>query len=291
MDTLTQSGPGTSIGSESPRPIRIGFPICKNCPHIISAPLGVNLSPDSAKKLGGCAFKGLRRHPPSEAFTLIEILTVVVTASLVTAIMVPAIGGGIRRSREVKCLANLRQLQTAWYLFANDNDGRLCSSGPKNSKDNDQYPGLLEYVGLKINHPNPYFATAFTCPQLQADPDTATKEGFYRTYSINFMLTDPTWPTPNATLASGQRSRLAAIRNPSRVALFMDGALDPARPPTDRYAQSIRNDKGSGVLNMLQKPHDGHSCVVYADGHAGRTPVEAFTDQTATSLFWRDSGN
>ena len=221
-----------------------------------------------------------------------ETLVTVAIIAVVAAIALPAVGSGLRKSKEAKCLSNLRQLHLAWAQFATDNNGRLVSPGWKNSKSNigpGASPGLREYVGLVGSYPNPYFSTVFTCPELQGDPKTATKEVFFRTYSINYRATDPTWDGVTAA-ASDQRTRITAIRNPSRMALFMDGALNPSNPPTDRYTQTMRNDKGRSIMEMLQRPHNGHGHVVYADGHVGTIPEEAYTDESPTSLFWRDGG-
>ncbi len=233
-----------------------------------------------------------RCRPRLGAFSLLEILAVVAIIAVLAAIAFSAVGSGLRKSREAKCISNLRQLSVAWAQFAVDNNGRVVSPGWKNSKSNigpGASPGLREYVGLVGSFANPYFSTVFTCPELQADPQTATKEAFFRNYAINYRATDPTWDGVTAA-ASDQRTRITAIRNPSKMALFMDGALDPAKPPSDRYTQSMRNDKGIGVLQMLQRPHNGHGHVVYADGHAGTMPEDAYTDESSTSLFWRDGG-
>ena len=236
----------------------------------------------------------LQNAPRAHGFTLVETLVTVAIIAVVAAIALSVVDSGLRKSREARCLSNLRQLHLAWAQFAADNNGRLVSPGWKNSKSNigpGASPGLREYVGLgsASSYPTPYFSTVFTCPDLQADPKTATKEAFFRTYSINYRATDPTWDGVTAA-ASDQRTRVIAIRNPSRMALFMDGGLNPANSPNDRYTQTMRNDKGRAIMEMLQRPHHGHGHVVYADGHVGAIPEEAYTDQSTTSLFWRDGG-
>ena len=77
-----------------------------------------------------------RLRPRLGAFSLLEILAVVAIIAVLAAIAFPAVGSGLRKSREAKCIGNLRQLYVAWAQFAVDNNGRVVSPGWKNSKSN-----------------------------------------------------------------------------------------------------------------------------------------------------------
>ena len=59
------------------------------------------------------------RHRQS-GFTLVELLIVILTISLLTAMLMPAITESRRRARRAKCLSNLKQLGQATSMFIQD---------------------------------------------------------------------------------------------------------------------------------------------------------------------------
>jgi prepilin-type N-terminal cleavage/methylation domain-containing protein/prepilin-type processing-associated H-X9-DG protein len=59
------------------------------------------------------------------AFTLIELLVVIAVIALLIGLLLPALGKARHSARHVKCLANLRSLQTAQVLYADAYKGYL----------------------------------------------------------------------------------------------------------------------------------------------------------------------
>jgi prepilin-type N-terminal cleavage/methylation domain-containing protein/prepilin-type processing-associated H-X9-DG protein len=64
----------------------------------------------------------------SKGFTLIELLVVIAIIALLLSIIMPALKEAKKRAMGIYCLANLRSLATAWTLYANENDNKMCSS-------------------------------------------------------------------------------------------------------------------------------------------------------------------
>ena len=60
-------------------------------------------------------------------FTLIELLVVISIISLLMSIMMPSLNRAREQANRVDCMNNMRQLTLAWTIYADDNDGQLCS--------------------------------------------------------------------------------------------------------------------------------------------------------------------
>ncbi|MEL6741291.1 MAG: prepilin-type N-terminal cleavage/methylation domain-containing protein, partial [Planctomycetota bacterium] len=64
------------------------------------------------------------RRRCSSAFTLVELLVVIAVIALLIGLLLPALGRSRDAARSVGCLANLRSLQTAHWLYLLEHDGR-----------------------------------------------------------------------------------------------------------------------------------------------------------------------
>jgi len=59
------------------------------------------------------------------AFTLIELLVVIAIIAILASLLLPALARSKTNAYTVACLNNLKQLQTCWHMYANDNDDQL----------------------------------------------------------------------------------------------------------------------------------------------------------------------
>ena len=65
-------------------------------------------------------------HPtrrPSWGFTLIELLVVIAVIALLVSLLMPSLRAAKEMARQVKCMANQRQLALALNYYANEDDG------------------------------------------------------------------------------------------------------------------------------------------------------------------------
>ncbi len=73
---------------------------------------------NTGRKLNGVRFK--------RGFTLIKLLVVVAILGILASFLLPALAKSKARGQSIHCLSNTRQLSLAWFMYADDHNGRLA---------------------------------------------------------------------------------------------------------------------------------------------------------------------
>jgi prepilin-type N-terminal cleavage/methylation domain-containing protein/prepilin-type processing-associated H-X9-DG protein len=61
------------------------------------------------------------------AFTLIELLVVIAVIAVLVALLLPSLSRAREAARRAACMGNLRQMQTAWHLYAMDHEDYIVN--------------------------------------------------------------------------------------------------------------------------------------------------------------------
>lgn len=186
------------------------------------------------------------------AFSLVELLTVIAIIAILAALLLPALTRSQQRAKRIGCINHLQQIGLGFHSFANDHAGNFPMAVPRTDG------GSKEFVanGYLVNGPF-YFsyrhfqalAPELVRPDLLLCPtDTArtAAENFPTLQNSNvsyFVGVDAKFSAPNAVLAGD--------RNLTRNAL-------PNEP--------IIRVRG-GKLHWTKELHEFKGNVLFADGH------------------------
>jgi len=175
-----------------------------------------------------------RRLPARRAFTLVELLTVIVLAALLLAILTPALAGARRRATAAKCLANARSTSLAITCYAHDYREYVPFGGWKERTIH--APGGRDYqVGgtdgvakgrwsllVEDGWNGQDWSEGYRCAKQPAyNPDVTylssefLTEGYLQTPM--FSLSRAFWLDPRSLLAEAGRPETARVR-PARIA-------------------------------------------------------------------------
>ena len=174
------------------------------------------------------------------AFTLVELLVVIGIIALLVAMLLPALNKAREASKAANCLSNLRQINTAFILFAHENKGFLpqIGSGGTGSErytiDGTSYNVPVRWFGGWYGSPSKFYAPAAMlakywgtasvagCPTFEVEDVLRPQYGPVD-YAYNALFArHKEWPA--AATRTGFGVKLSRIRRSSEKAMVWDSA-------------------------------------------------------------------
>lgn len=216
-----------------------------------------------------------------KGFTLIELLVVIAIIAILAAILFPIFMNAKRAGQSAACLGNLKQLGTAFTMYADTNSGRFPPSNYV-----DLVPGSRKSrwgydltTWMDIIYPYVRNQAVFVCPArpLKSPTDLLTGQGLGAVwgwgtctkplgYAMNMYLASVVYGGPEMNASTG-------IRRPTRKILLteMAGALSHGGM---WYIQ---------MVGFAGRDHGGRANFVFCDGHAKSMKV---TSTIVPEFMW-----
>jgi len=207
----------------------------------------------------------------SSGFTLIELLVVIAIIAILMAILMPALHRVREQGKRAVCLSNLKQLNLAWIMYADENDDKLVNGaigyGNSNQAWGDHsnepawvarleqasFEGQLEAIRAGALWSYAKDTKLYKCP--------TGRRGQALTYAIMFSMNAVNHPPTQGVRGAHVKIR-TEITNPSPAYRLV--FIDEGYMTSDAYA--VHYDQEQWWDDPPARHGDG-ATVSFADGH------------------------
>jgi prepilin-type processing-associated H-X9-DG protein len=195
---------------------------------------------------------------------LVELLTVIAIVVILIAITIPIVGRVRENARDSRCKTHLKQLITAYFLYSQDNKGKVPTDGSGIVWCQQIDPYMIRVTDNKMRQ-------MYQCPSVEVDPAAEWWQSDYGA-NIHGAVRDSTFTTTAPVMVNG-------ISNPSQVIAFVDWI------PKWRFARAFEYGQVNGADKDRVFRHGGRVNAVFVDGHVGTFTWPIPTDHTKAP--WR----
>ena len=211
---------------------------------------------------------------PLRGLTLVELLVVIAMTGLLAGVAVVISKTASLRSKEVRCISNLRNIGLALHVYADDHGGTFPETTHTTTLDRAWIATLEAYLG-------DYDETR-VCP---ADPNAQKRIAAGGTsYILNSFLFVPetdAWGDP----VGPPRNRPAAIPEPSRTMLAFVCADHWGTGPGNDHTHSHLWTSWSGVTADIAPGRFGGGKVAEAKGRANYLYADGRVETISASVL------
>jgi prepilin-type processing-associated H-X9-DG protein/prepilin-type N-terminal cleavage/methylation domain-containing protein len=216
-----------------------------------------------------------RRH---SAFTLVEMLVVIVILSILLALIFPVATASKRAANNAVCVGNLKQIGIGLLTYATDHDGRLIPGACLNDAETYNWYHLLNQECMGGNPANKDIPTWLKCPSktLPTNPKLPIGYGWnFWSGTYTDTLADGGFgykPNLGELGGFGYNSRLADVTRPSHTIIVGD-SRDLEAPPQQWSHMFLYPPRGQyAAVRYRASRHNGKGNYLMVDGHVEALP-------------------
>ncbi|HOY58725.1 MAG TPA: type II secretion system protein [Verrucomicrobiota bacterium] len=225
------------------------------------------------------------------AFTLIELLVVIAIIAILAGMLLPALGKAKTKAQGIQCMSNLKQLQLAHGLYADDYNGVLVPNLEPGDAVGSWVKGWLDFTSgpdntntLFLTDPThallaPYSGSAAGIYKCPADKSTIRRAGRVyprvRSVAMSVAVADPAGGNWLNYRVSNPRFKLyfkAAdfqVGSPTMIHVFVDEHPDSINNGAfGVWMADPANPSRAYIFDYPASSHNGACGFSFADGHA-----------------------
>ena len=240
--------------------------------------------------------------PTKPGFTLIELLVVIAIIAILMGILMPALRAVKQQAAATNCMSNCRNLSTAWFMYATENDDKIVPAQMSASKG---------WVGTPRSDSGTLYTNTQTSPPvLDEDEIRGIKKGLLYKYAAEPKIYH--CPADNMRISKYDNTRVFLTYSiPACLNGWSDGtpeikSASKIKKPSTKYnfveSAELRNFNANGRFVMgapeytgkkkwtwwgpMAVNHNKGSVLGYCDGHAKKRKwVDKFTIERVDKLI------